>query len=155
MISPEKFKKLVVDELEKFFPMTGRKEDKEKQVDDLYEMFKNTSESVLKAAIIQVKLTHKFQRFPYPADIANAIDSARKDYVRDSIDPDLPQEKCPICENMGIVLEEKWDAHYKATRKVAVPCTCRAGEKVREAWKQHDKKRGYRRGVPKKPVETL
>jgi len=140
VISSLRFRHLVVDELCIHFD-----EPTDKQIDDMYQMFQNNSESILKRAVKLLKRSYKYKRFPFPADIEGAIDHARKEHTRDSTDPDAPREYCDACYGMGIKTIEKFDEFYEEIHPFAVPCDCSEGEKVKRGWGIHYQKHKYYR----------
>ena len=140
MISSLRFRHLVIDELCIHFD-----DPTDKQIDDLYQMFQNNSELILKRAVKLLKRSYKYKRFPFPADIEEAIDHARKEHTRDSIDPDVPREYCDVCYGMGMKTIEKYCEFYEEIHPFAVPCDCSEGEKVKRGWEIHYQKHKYYR----------
>jgi len=133
MISRHVFKVYVVDKLSTFFDIPSDGEAKE-----LYELFKNTNEPVMFRATEILTKKHRYKSFPLPAEFDSAIQEAREEHTRDSIDPDIPRENCYVCYGMGIQTKDK------NGRKVAVPCGCSAGKIIAKAWAEYDMSRRRR-----------
>lgn len=143
MIAFLRFRHIVIDELILHFDKPT-----DEQETDLHKLFCETSESILKRAVKLLKLSHKYKRFPFPADLGQAIDHARKERSRDSVDPDAPREYCDVCYGMGLKVVERFDDFYGEMHDFAVPCHCSEGEKVKRGWKEHYRKHKYDRARP-------
>ena len=140
MIPFLRFKHIMIDELCLYFDKPT-----DDQINDMYKIFQNTSEPILKRAAKLLKKSYKYKRFPFPADIEGAIDHARKEHTRDSTDPDVPREHCNVCYGMGTKLVERYDEFYKGIKEFAVPCHCREGGNIRRTWKEYYNKNKYHR----------
>lgn len=152
MIPSMRFRHIVIDELSLHFDTPT-----DAQIDDLYKLFCNNSELILERAVKLLKRSHKYKRFPFPADIQIAINHANMERARDSIDPDKPREYCDKCYGMGIKLTKKFDEMYGVEMEVASPCHCSEGDKIRRGWREHYRTHKYYRAERRRErkVEAL
>ena len=152
MIATLKFRHILIDELCKFYdsPTTD-------QMDMLHSLFGNTAEHTLKRAVTIVIKKHKFKSFPMPAEISSAIDEARMERARDSVEPDAQREYCDRCYGMGIKLVKRHDDFYCEEVDKATPCHCSHGQRIKRSWQQHYKTHKYYRAKiqPDKPKHKV
>ena len=149
MIPSLKFIHVFIDELSVFYDRP-----KKENVEKLYELFGDTPEPVLKRAVKILISKHKFKSFPLPVVILNAIEEARMERTRDSIEPDLPQEDCDKCYNQGIRLVDRYDDFYGRIKPIAVPCDCAKGKRINRGWRTYDSD-SYNHHTRRKSVKNI
>ena len=137
MLKKLEFKQIFIDPLAVFYGIPT-----EDQADNLFLMFQDRAPEILQRAVELIRQDYPYKTFPNPSNIYQAMDEAQAEYSY--LTRTITDEECSDCYGMGRRIVEKFDEFYHRPHKIAVPCHCPAGDRIRKAWREHDKKHKYR-----------